>query len=117
VVVPTGANTVEGAVQAGFGYVIISQLLTYVPSRFGGNSLEVVFFAFGALTYARHPEGILEYQKRKSTLRFQNLLFKDSAVDPGSPGGSTRGAVAPRGRPPGGGGADTPATAGAGDHG
>ena len=117
VVVPTGANTVEGAVQAGFGYVIISQLLTYVPSRFGGNSLEVVFFAFGALTYARHPEGILEYQKRKSTLRFQNILFKDSAPDPGSPGGSALGAVAPRGRPPGGGGVDRPATAGAGDHG
>ncbi len=117
VVVTTGANTVEGAVQAGFGYVILSQLLTYVPARFGGNSLEVVFFAFGALTYARHPEGILEYQKRKSTLRMQSILFRDAAVDPGSPGGPTLGAGAPRGRPPGGGGADRPATAGAGDHG
>ncbi len=98
VVVPTGANTVEGAVQAGFGYVIISQLLTYVPARLGGNSLEVVFFAFGALTYARHPEGILEYQKRKSTLRMQSILFKNSAdVDPEAPGGPALAGASDRG--------------------
>ena len=88
VVVTTGANTVEGALQAGFGFVVLQQLLTYVPSRFGGNSLVVVFFAFGALTYAAHPEGILEYQKRRSTLRMQNLLFRpveDEARPPGGP--------------------------------
>ncbi len=76
VVVTTGASTVEGALQAGFGFVILQQLLTYVPARFGGNSLVVVFFAFGALTYAAHPEGILEYQKRRWTLRIQNLIFR-----------------------------------------
>ncbi len=102
VVVTTGASTVEGAVQAGFGFVVIQQLLTYVPARFGGNSLVVVFFAFGALTYAAHPEGILEYQKRRWTLRIQAMLFKDAALDPGSPGGPALGAVAPTGRPPGG---------------
>ncbi len=37
VVVTTGANTVEGAVQAGFGFVILQQLLTYVPARLGGT--------------------------------------------------------------------------------
>jgi branched-subunit amino acid ABC-type transport system permease component len=76
VVVTTGVNTVEGAVQAGFGFVVLQQLLTYVPSRFGGNSLVVVFFAAGALTYAAHPEGILEFQKRRWTLRMQGMLFK-----------------------------------------
>ena len=80
VVVTTGASTVEGALQAGFGFVILQQLLTYVPSRLGGNSLVVVFFAFGALTYAAHPEGILEFQKRRWTLRIQSLLFRP--VDP-----------------------------------
>ena len=117
VVVTTGASTVEGAVQAGFGFVVLQQLLTYVPARLGGNSLVVVFFAFGALTYAAHPEGILEYQKRRSTLRIQGILFKNAGVDPGpSSEGAALGAVGPKGISPGGIGVEaTPA--GAGDHG
>ena len=90
VVVTTGVNTVEGAVQAGFGFVVLQQLLTYVPSRFGGNSLVVVFFAAGALTYAAHPEGILEFQKRRWTLRMQGMLFKtdDAGAAPARTPGS-----------------------------
>jgi branched-chain amino acid transport system permease protein len=75
VVVTTGTATVEGALQAGFGFVILQQLLTYVPQRLGGNSLVIVFFAFGALSYTSHPEGILEYQKRTWTQRFERLVF------------------------------------------
>jgi branched-chain amino acid transport system permease protein len=93
VVVTTGANTVEGALQAGFGFVILQQLLTYVPSRLGGNSLVVVFFAFGALTYASHPEGILEYQKRLWTLRTQNLIFRPVDRGTGPSGGPLLGAM------------------------
>ncbi len=66
-VVTTSVSTVEGAIQAGIGLFVIEQLLTYLPSRFGGPSLTIVLFAFGALTYAQHPEGVLEYQKRRST--------------------------------------------------
>ncbi len=77
IVVTTGVSTVEGAIQGGIGFVVIQQLLTYLPPRFGGNSLTIVLFAFGALTYAAHPEGILEYQKRRWTLRFERLLFGD----------------------------------------
>ncbi len=118
VVVTTGASTVEGAVQAGFGYVVLQQLLTYVPARLGGNSLVVVFFAFGALTYAAHPEGILEYQKRRSTLRIQGILFKNAGVDPGpAPGGAALGAVSPNGIGPGGVGVESAAPATAGEHG
>ena len=95
VVVTTGAATVEGAVQAGFGFVVLQQLLTYVPARLGGNSLVVVFFAFGALTYAAHPEGILEYQKRRWTLRFERLIFHTDPASggriPGVSGGPTGG--------------------------
>ena len=35
----------------------------------------MVFFAFGALTYPAHPEGILEFQKRRWTLRFERMIF------------------------------------------
>ncbi len=117
VVVTTGANTVEGAVQAGFGFVILQQLLTYVPARLGGNSLVVVFFAFGALTYAAHPEGILEYQKRRWTLRIQGILFKNTGVDPGPPSGGLLGVAVPNGISPGGVGMESAAPAGAADHG
>ena len=92
VVVTTGVNTPEGAIQAGFGYVVLQQVLTYVPGRLGGNSLLIIFFAFGALTYVAHPEGILEFQKRRWTLRFERLLLRDrtapsSAAPPGPDGG------------------------------
>jgi ABC-type branched-subunit amino acid transport system permease subunit len=75
IVVTTGVSTVEGAINAGIAFVVIQQILTYLPARLGGESLVIVLFAFGALQYANHPEGILEYQKRRWTLRFERLLF------------------------------------------
>jgi branched-chain amino acid transport system permease protein len=73
-VVTTSVSTVEGAIQAGIGFVVVQQLLTYLPARFGGTSLTIVLFAFGALTYASHPEGVLEYQKRRWTQRFERFF-------------------------------------------
>jgi hypothetical protein len=67
--------TVEGAIQAGIGFFVTEELLTYLPARFGGGSLVIVLFAFGSLQFAKHPEGILEYQKRRSTLRFEHRFF------------------------------------------
>ncbi len=81
IVVTTGVSTVEGAIQGGIGFVVIQQLLSYLPARLGGNSLVLVFFAFGALQYANHPEGVLDYQKRVWTLRFERLLFKPKGPD------------------------------------
>ncbi|MGO8873092.1 MAG: ABC transporter permease subunit [Acidimicrobiales bacterium] len=93
VVVTTGVSTVEGAINAGFGFVILQQLLTYVPARFGGNSLVIVFFAFGALTYSAHPEGILEYQKRRWTLRMERLIFRSDDTVGMPPGAYLAGAL------------------------
>jgi branched-subunit amino acid ABC-type transport system permease component len=98
IVVTTGVNTVEGAINAGFGFVVIQQLLTYLPARFGGNSLVFVLFAFGAFTYAAHPEGILEFQKRRWTMRMQNLVFRPVGPSPPS-GGSALGSLAGAGTP------------------
>ena len=33
--------------------------------------LQPILFGLGALTYAKHPEGILEFQKRRSYERMQ----------------------------------------------
>jgi hypothetical protein len=71
---------VEGAIQAGIGFFVTEQILTTVlPARIGASSLTVVLFAFGALTYAQHPEGVLEFQKRRGTQRFERLFFAREA--------------------------------------
>jgi branched-chain amino acid transport system permease protein len=77
IVITTGVSTIEGAIQAGMGYVVVQQILTYLPARYGGNGLTFVLFAAGALTYVAHPEGILEYQKRRWTMRFQRLILPE----------------------------------------
>jgi branched-chain amino acid transport system permease protein len=104
IVATTGVGSVEGAIQAGMGYVIVQQLLGYLPSRYGGTGLTFVFFAFSALTYAAHPEGILEYQKRRWTMRFERLIFHngsspDPPDSPGRNGGTPVGARSPLGAP------------------
>ena len=66
-VVTTGVRTVEGAVNAGMALVFIPELLHHLPGRWA--NLEYVLFGFGAITYAKHPEGIVEYQKRRSIER------------------------------------------------
>jgi branched-subunit amino acid ABC-type transport system permease component len=63
VVVTTGVYTVEGAIQAGMAYVILYQLLDFLPSQW--RNLFPILFGFGAITYALHPEGIVEWQKRR----------------------------------------------------
>ena len=72
VVITTGANTVEGAVQAGMAYAVFNVALTYLPVRFQG--IEPILFAFGAMTYASHPEGIVEFQKTRWLKRVNRLL-------------------------------------------
>lgn len=74
IVVTTGVGTVEGAIQAGIGLVVIQELLQFAPQRFQG--LTFVLFAIGALTYAAHPEGIVEYHKRLWTGRAEQLLSR-----------------------------------------
>ncbi|MGA2528576.1 MAG: ABC transporter permease [Acidimicrobiales bacterium] len=64
VVVTTGVYTVEGAIQAGMAYVILYQLLDYLPSQW--RNLFPILFGLGAVTYALHPEGVVEWQKRRA---------------------------------------------------
>lgn len=71
-VLTTGARTVEGAINASAAYVAIPEIL----SHFGSLSvLELALFGFGTINYVKHPEGILEFQKRSSIARI-NLLIE-----------------------------------------
>ena len=74
IVVTAGVGTVEGAIQAGIGLVVIQELLQYAPQRLQG--LTFVLFAIGALTYSAHPEGIVELEKRRWTARAERALAR-----------------------------------------
>jgi branched-chain amino acid transport system permease protein len=91
-VVTTGVRTVEGAVNAGMALVFVPELLHHLPGRWA--NLEYVAFGFGAVTFARHPEGIVEYQKRRSIERIVAWRRRRAPVpvDPGddSPAGEAR---------------------------
>jgi len=63
VVVTTGVYTVEGAIEAGMAYVVLYQVLDYLPSQW--RNLFPILFGLGAVTYALHPEGMVEWQKRR----------------------------------------------------
>jgi ABC-type branched-subunit amino acid transport system permease subunit len=77
VVVSTAARTVEGAVNAGLAFVLLPVILS---DWFGlSQSWAIVLFGFGAIQYARHPEGTLENGKRTSMAFFQRQLDKLSA--------------------------------------
>jgi len=64
VVVTTGAYTVQGAIEAGIAYVVLYQVLDYLPSQW--RNLFPILFGLGAVTYALHPEGVVEWQKRRA---------------------------------------------------
>ncbi len=73
VVVVLGARTVEGSIQAGIAFVLFPVL---VLDRWLGldGSWRFVLFGFAAITFARHPEGVLEHGKRRSQALMQRLL-------------------------------------------
>jgi ABC-type branched-subunit amino acid transport system permease subunit len=72
IVLTTGMRTVEGALNAAAALVLLPQLLNLLPSRF--NVLEFALFGFGAITFIKHPEGIVEYEKRQSIEKLSNFL-------------------------------------------
>jgi branched-chain amino acid transport system permease protein len=78
-VVSIGSRTVEGAIQAAIGFaafqiVVINEVLPWIMNHLQPwyhmgqppQTLAIILLSLGAFTYAKHPEGILEYQKRKS---------------------------------------------------
>ncbi len=96
-VITTGVMTIEGAIQAGIGFAVFQQILNlYVPPRF--NGIEAILFAVGTLTYARHPEGILEFQKTRWMNRiakvFQRYDERQGRARP-DPAGATPGPAPP----------------------
>ena len=61
VVAAVGVYSVAGALEAGVLYAVLMQLTSTLSSRF--SSLLALVFALAALTYVRHPEGVVAYGK------------------------------------------------------
>jgi ABC-type branched-subunit amino acid transport system permease subunit len=134
VVVSLGSRTVEGAIQAGAGFIFFQRVVLedWVPWLYNNalhivvlvialivairlftkrlrslaavalgagvifavyylvgspgweiesvpTGLATVFFGLGAITYAKHPEGVLEHNKRASLARTQRMLDRFNA--------------------------------------
>ena len=84
-VVNLSTRTIEGAMQAAAGFILFPEYILK-PLHLGG-AYQYIFFGIGAITFARHPEGILEFQKRRSMNAVQRRLDRragggDSTVSP-----------------------------------
>jgi branched-subunit amino acid ABC-type transport system permease component len=90
-VVTLGARTVEGAINAAIGFIFFAAVVlpTWIPWVVNAVqpwyhmsalpiALQTILFGLGALTYAKHPEGILEFQKRRSLARVQRIIDRYS---------------------------------------
>jgi branched-subunit amino acid ABC-type transport system permease component len=73
IVVTLGSRTVEGAVQAGLAIAFVPEILKNLGLS---PSYQFILFGLGALTFARHPEGIVEYNKRRSLEAVQRWLTR-----------------------------------------
>jgi branched-subunit amino acid ABC-type transport system permease component len=94
-VVSLGSRTIEGAIQAAIGFfffqaVILEGFLVWTvnhatPFEMGKPpaTLAIILLSLGAFTYAKHPEGILEYNKRKSLEFMQRKIDERSSKKKG----------------------------------
>jgi branched-chain amino acid transport system permease protein len=76
-VVTLGSRTVEGAIQAGLAFVLFPELLGAlgVPGE-----IRFVLFGLAAISYAKHPEGIVEYGKRRQLASIQRRIDRRGAA-------------------------------------
>jgi hypothetical protein len=82
-VVTLSARTVEGAANAGAAFSLFERAILRNVLHLSGK-WRFVLFGLTAGQFARHPEGILEYGKRRSLARVDALLDRGSApaLDP-----------------------------------
>jgi branched-chain amino acid transport system permease protein len=102
-VVSLGSRTVEGAIQAAAGLYVFQEVILngFVPWLVQPvydmgrppATLAIILLSLGAFTYARHPEGILEYNKRKSLEAIQRFIDRRSKGGGVSPAPDDAGVV------------------------
>jgi len=97
IVVSLGARSVQAAINAGLSFILFPPLLNQLlqSQRFVtienpqtlSQSIAFILFGFGAITYAKHPEGIIESQTRRSIEWINRLGERRRAGSNGDAGG------------------------------
>jgi ABC-type branched-subunit amino acid transport system permease subunit len=127
-VVSLGSRSVQAAINAGVSFMLFPPLLTllfqHLPFVTLSNpqtlaqSLAFILFGFGAITYAKHPEGVIEAQTRTFIERLNRLTSRRGSHappgDPGAGGGAGRATLADAAAPGNGTGSVVVAAGGAG---
>jgi branched-chain amino acid transport system permease protein len=72
IVAVVGVHTVAGAIEAGLAYAVLQQLVNTLPSRY--SPLLAAIVGLAALTYVRHPEGVVAYAKRWLVDRIEDAV-------------------------------------------
>jgi branched-subunit amino acid ABC-type transport system permease component len=75
-VVTLGARSIQAAITAGLSFVLFAPLLDQLTplNQTTTQAVAFILFGLGALTYAKHPEGIVEAQTRRSLERMTRWL-------------------------------------------
>ena len=78
-VITLGARSVQAAINAGLSFLIFPRVVDFVLQHLPGIDLEntqtlslsisFILFGLGAITYAKHPEGIIEAQTARTVAR------------------------------------------------
>jgi branched-subunit amino acid ABC-type transport system permease component len=93
-VVTLGARSLQAAITAGITFKLFPKLISYIhldflPDAFNpainANALSLVLFGLGALTYAKHPEGIIEHQTTKSMAFVNRVILRRPPPDDEQP--------------------------------
>ncbi|HUO49878.1 MAG TPA: ABC transporter permease [Acidimicrobiales bacterium] len=94
VVAVVGVNTVAGAIEAGLAFAVLQQQVSSLPARY--SSLLAAVFGLAALSYVRHPEGVVAFGKRWLVDRVEQvvaLVRRHEAPGAPRPGPASSGTV------------------------
>jgi ABC-type branched-subunit amino acid transport system permease subunit len=89
-VVTLGARSIQAAIMAGISFKVFPELLSKVHLDFlpdtlnpavNSNAIAFILFGLGALTYAKHPEGIIEHQTTKSMAFVNRVILRRPPED------------------------------------
>ncbi len=93
-VVSLGSRSVQAAINAGLSFMLfpplLNLLLQHVPfvtvesPQTLAQSIAFILFGFGAITYARHPEGVIEAQTRAANERIMAMFARRHGGEPSS---------------------------------
>ena len=86
-VITLSSRTVQGAIQAGFAFRVFPQLVL-IQWLHLSPTWQFVGFGLAAVSYSRHPEGLLEHGQRRLLARFERSVEPRGRGAPGAGAGA-----------------------------